>query len=205
MVWISVDGLEGAGKTTLVSGLAQSLACARVLPEFSAGFSGKALAAAVKVTPHYISRSVVAQSLFFLGEFVEKIEESRPSIEDAHTLILSDRGLLSKIAYQAAVLRPTIGERTETLISACLDGLPIPDLTIWLSVEPQVAKGRVEGRGAPRNRFDVEFMRTAAGEFERAGHRHRAERLDATVMTASQVQALVYSRIVKEWPIFAQR
>src|SRR5262249_30179925 len=152
MVWVSVDGLEGAGKTTLIRGLSEKFSKAYLLPEFSDGFAGRALASAVKGTPHHISPFVVGQSLFFFREFVEKIEEARPAIEDPHSLVLSDRGFLSKIAYQGAVLRPVIGtERTDALISICLAELPVPDLTVWLSVDPEIAKVRVERRGAPRN------------------------------------------------------
>src|SRR4051812_28211203 len=101
--WICVDGVEGAGKTTLVGALASRLG-ATVGPEFSHTLTGRALREAVTTTPHVINLSRFGQSLAFIGDFHETYETYvRPGI-DAGQIVISDRGWLSKYAYQAQVL-----------------------------------------------------------------------------------------------------
>lgn len=195
-MWISIDGLEASGKSTLVNCLRRKLRSSRLMPEFSKGFAGRALVSALVDQPHYISRSAVAQSLFFLAEFREKVEAARSYIEDDQTLLISDRGILSKVVYQTVVLRPVIGSKaTKDLIEACLTGLPLPDLTFCLVVDPFVARARLEQHRAQRvKKRDMEFMEQAASEFEKLGQRFNALFLKAE-STPAQTCEIVMGHI----------
>lgn len=197
MTWVSIDGLEGAGKTTLVEGLKSRLPELHILPEFSESFSGRALASAVKKKPHRISGSAVAQSLFFLAEFIEKIEEARHYIDNPHCMVLSDRGTFSKMVYQNVILEPIIGcERTSAILSSSLSCLPSPDSTIWLYVHPEVAKQRMEYRGDGET-IDLDFMKAAADEFDRLADQFSVQRFDTTNRTASDLCDCILAYLVE--------
>ncbi len=132
-MWISIDGVEAAGKTTLADALARRMTDVARVAEFSQGPVGRFLADAVKASPHYISGSPGGQSLVFLGEFWERCDlEVVPQVAQGHTVI-HDRGYLSKFAYQHAVMGPTLGEAAWTVLLGVFAALPRPDLTVRLT------------------------------------------------------------------------
>jgi len=98
-MWISVDGVEGTGKTTIATHLAQTLPV-ELAPEFSDSVFGHALRAAVTASPHYISSSPLGQSLVFLADFLEVHASCVAPRLDLGVSVVSDRGYLSKYAYR---------------------------------------------------------------------------------------------------------
>jgi thymidylate kinase len=147
MTWICIDGVEGAGKTTLVRRLQSSLSDISIVDEFSDGFCGRALRSAVEDSPHFVSQSRLAQSLFFLAEFIERVEQHHKVITDTNSVIIFDRGPLSKLVYQVVVLEPEFGTfAAKQLVKQILSRLPKPDLTIWLKVASEAAFDRVKLR-----------------------------------------------------------
>jgi thymidylate kinase len=141
-----VDGVEGAGKTTLATALMEAVpACG--ISEFSSTAFGAALREAVLRAPHFISVSALGQSLVFLGDFVELYEaEIRPSLSKG-MVVVSDRGWVSKYAYQMAVLETsmTSGEAHGVLLEI-LRRVQIPDLSICLTAPLPVIRERLIAR-----------------------------------------------------------
>lgn len=166
-LWICVDGVEGAGKTTLVSALATSLG-AVVAPEFSASAVGHALRDVVRNAPHYISTSRVGQSLAFVGDFHETFESAVQPALDRGQIVVSDRGWLSKYAYQAQVLTGLLDqERIDKLLCTVLELPRLPDLTFYLDIDLESARSRLvvrDGACAPER---AEFISGAIGQFRR--------------------------------------
>lgn len=102
--WISVDGCEGCGKTTLVNRLKERYPNFIYIPEFSDSIVGKTLSNAVKNEPYIISDSIIGASLLFLSDYFQMIETLIvPNIKQG-AIIISDRGFVSKIAVQSAVM-----------------------------------------------------------------------------------------------------
>jgi len=145
--WISVDGVEGAGKTTLVSELKSRVPDALVVDEFVDDPVGRFLQEIVRQHPHVYSKSRVGQSLIFLGEFWQRYDLLiRPSIEAGLTVI-SDRGYLSKHVYQRVVMEAAIGDvAAETIVVGALGPMTLPDLTIVLSAPFDVIERRLLAR-----------------------------------------------------------
>ncbi|HEY0687605.1 MAG TPA: hypothetical protein VGD71_01085 [Kribbella sp.] len=160
--WICVDGVEGTGKTTIAEGLARTLPV-ELAPEFSAAPFGGALRDAVKSTPHYISSSPLGQSLVFLGDFLEVHASSVAPRLRVGVSVVSDRGYLSKYAYQHVVLSPTLGvTRTRRLLDEVFTHLPPPTLTIRLTAPMQSVRARLVRRDGSCDRAREEFIALAA-------------------------------------------
>lgn len=165
-MWICVDGPEGTGKTTLADGLRARMPCVAV-SEFSATAFGAALRSCVRENPHVITESAVGQSLMFLGDFIE-LYESRvaPAVARGET-VLTDRGWVSKYAYQFVVLtRVMDGRRADRLLLEVLGHIPKPDLTILLSTPLPVIRSRLLDRDGSCDDTRLEFIACAA----RAAH-----------------------------------
>ncbi|MCE6995010.1 AAA family ATPase [Saccharothrix sp. S26] len=159
--WICVDGVEGVGKTTIARALADAYG-AHLAPEFSAASFGRALADAVRETPHLIAASGIGQSLVFLGDFYEVHASAVAPLVAAGATVVSDRGYLSKYAYQDVVLGADLGE---TAARELLDGvfrhLPTPDLTLHLVAPRGVLRERLVARDGYCDDARLAFMERA--------------------------------------------
>ncbi|MEV4319961.1 hypothetical protein [Actinocrispum sp. NPDC049592] len=169
--WICVDGVDGVGKTTITGALAAALSISAA-PEFSSAPFGQALKSAVRSSPHYISTSPAGQSLVFLGDFFEVYSSAvAPRVRDGEPVI-SDRGYLSKYAYQEVVLssryEPAAARR---LLDAVFAFLPPPALTIYLTAPVDVLVDRLIRRDGScddsRREFLVQADRAARARLRR--------------------------------------
>ncbi|MFJ6675100.1 dTMP kinase [Actinosynnema sp. NPDC091369] len=156
--WICVDGVEGVGKSTIARTLAAATG-ARLAPEFSAASFGRALDRAVRGTPHFIAASEVGQSLVFLGDFCEvHASEVAPPVAAGATVV-SDRGYLSKYAYQEVVLTGALGEAAaRDLLDGVFRHLPTPDLTLHLVAPWDVVRERLVARDGGCDDARLDFM-----------------------------------------------
>lgn len=145
VLWVSVDGVECAGKTSLCGGLKSAVEESQLLPEFSQTPVGLYLRHSVESSPHFISRSLVGQSLLFLADYAE-IAQSTVGLGDVGIrIVFQDRGFLSKLVYQLLVLREAVGdERARRLVSAIMDELPQPDVTVLLDASMPVIESRLQ-------------------------------------------------------------
>jgi thymidylate kinase len=170
--WICVDGVEGTGKTTITNGLASMLSI-ETAPEFSAAPFGQALAAAVRTSPHHISSSPIGQSLIFIGDFLELHSASVAPRLRAGISVISDRGYLSKYAYQEVVLSSELGAASaRRLLDTIFAYLPPPALTIYLTAPIEVLYERLIRRDGhcdvPRRQFMIRAAEVAEQRLERA-------------------------------------
>jgi thymidylate kinase len=169
--WICIDGVEGAGKTTLSRVLAPLLR-AEIVSEFSDTPFGRALGAAVRVDPHYISKSRTAQSLVFIGDFIELHCALVAPAVAIGSVVLQDRGYLSKFAYQYVVVMDELGpKQAAALLDYVLALLPPPDLTLYLTAPIGVIERRLLDRdghaGSPRLAFIEAADAAARGRLAR--------------------------------------
>lgn len=159
--WLCVDGVEGAGKTTLANAIAPTLG-AEIVAEFSDAPFGRALAKAVRTAPHYISTSRTGQSLVFLGDFLELHAHRVAPATTAGVTVVHDRGYLSKYAYQHTVLADNLdSERVADLLDDILGLLPAPDLTLHLVAPIEVIARRLEARDRDASAGRLAFIERA--------------------------------------------
>jgi len=160
-LWVSLDGVEGTGKSTLGQ-LLHDTEGIRVVPEFSGSAVGSALRELVVSSPHYVSSSEIGQSLSFLGDFFELVETFVIPARAAGLTVVSDRGWLSKYAYQLVVLEGGLGTaRATTLLDSVLSLMPTPDVTIYLTASRPELFRRLSARDGSCSPERLAFMERA--------------------------------------------
>jgi dTMP kinase len=161
-VLISVEGVDGAGKTTLVAGLADALGAVTLREPGGAAVSERIreLLAdpALDIAPR-------AEALLYAAARAQLVaEELRPLLESGRTVVL-DRFVDSSLAYQGAA-RGLGVEEVRALNAFGTGGLQ-PDRTLLLRVDPAVARARIADRAADRlEREDAGFFAAVAAAYD---------------------------------------
>jgi dTMP kinase len=150
---ITVEGLDGAGKTTLIAGLARELG-GTVLREpggveLSERIRALVADAAVPVDPR-------AEALLFAAARAQLVAERlRPLLESGETVLL-DRFVDSSLAYQGG--GRALGVEAVRALNEFGTGGLRPDRTLLLRIAPSDGLARIAGREADR-------LEQAGGEF----------------------------------------
>lgn len=163
-LFITFEGMEGAGKTTLIQKLAAHFSASGrdVLITREPGGSGlgKKLRAIILNAEEKISSST--ELFLFLADRAEHIEDViKPALEQGK-IVLCDRFTDSTVAYQGYG-RGMDRALLETLNGVAAGGL-VPDLTVVLDLEPEVGLSRAKKRNAEQNltveegRFEAEAL-----------------------------------------------
>jgi dTMP kinase len=162
-VLITVEGVDGAGKSTLIAGLAEALAPVTVLREpggveVSERIRSLLADPALDVDPR-------AEALLYAAARAQLVAEKlRPLLESGVTLLL-DRFVDSSLAYQGAG-RGLGVEEIRALNEFGTGGLR-PDRTLLLRVDPSVGLARISDRPADRlEQEDGEFFRAIARAYD---------------------------------------
>ncbi len=152
----------------MVEALRARIPDAVVVNEFTDDPVGRFLREIVKEHPHVFSESRVGQSLVFLGEFWQRYDlVIRPALEAGAT-VLSDRGYLSKYVYQQVVMEPAIGPATLPLLSAVMEPMPGPDISVVLTAPTEVLQTRLLARGEACDAERIGFIVAADELFGKA-------------------------------------
>ena len=146
--WIVVEGIDGAGKTTAIQTISDALSnhqCpAKVFREPGGTAFGEAIRHVLKTEG--LGILPLAEVLLFYAARYQLLEKEIMPALKAGTSILLDRHELSTWAYQAGGRGYDINE-IKKVSELCIKGRR-PDLTIFLSVSPELAYERVHQRGA---------------------------------------------------------
>jgi dTMP kinase len=159
---ITVEGLDGAGKTTLVRGLAEAMPGAVVLREPGGVELSERIRALVKDPAVTVGGR--AEALLFAAARAQLVEERlRPLLEEGRTVIL-DRFVDSSLAYQGAGRGLGI-----EWVRAINDLGIVPDRTLLLRIDPAVGRERLTGRGEAQDRLEqagAEFFSAVADAYD---------------------------------------
>ena len=150
---ISVEGLDGAGKTTLIAGLARALGATALREPGGVALSerirGLVADPALEVDPR-------AEALLFAAARAQLVAERlRPLLEQGETVVL-DRFVDSSLAYQGGGRE--LGVEAIRALNAFGTGGLTPDRTLLLRIDPAAGRARIAGRAADR-------LERAGGEF----------------------------------------
>ena len=149
---ITVEGIDGAGKTTLVAGLAAALDEVEVLREPGGVELSERLRTLVK-DPE-LTVGARAEALVYAAARAQLVEERLRPLLDAGRRVLLDRFVDSSLAYQGA--GRGLGVDAVRALNAFGTGGLVPDRTLLLRVEPRVGLARVGGRGGKEDRIERE-------------------------------------------------
>jgi dTMP kinase len=150
---VAVEGLDGAGKATLVEALRRSagqrgatvatLAFPRYDDDVHAALAGEALRGEHGDT----AASVHAMALLFALDRRDAADEL-DDLRENHDLLLVDRYVASNAAYGSARLAQGVGEFADWVRTTEVErfGVPAPDAQVLVRVPPELAAQRVRDR-----------------------------------------------------------
>jgi dTMP kinase len=162
-VLITVEGLDGAGKTTLIAGLSRELEGALVLREPGGVEVSERIRELLKDPTLEIDPR--AEALLYAAARAQLVaEELRPLLEAGETVLL-DRFVDSSLAYQGAG-RGLGVEQIRALNEFGTGGLR-PDRTLLLRIDPAAGLARISDRPADRlEREDGAFFAAIARAYD---------------------------------------
>jgi dTMP kinase len=150
-VFISLEGVDGSGKSTQARLLAEALG-GETIAIREPGGTEAAEEIRKLLTDTTLPLEPMAELLLFLAARADLTERViRPALEAGHDVV-ADRFSDSSVAYQGSARGLGVGE----VISLCdhaTEGL-WPDLTLLLRIDPENSLGRAEGE----DRFEAEGL-----------------------------------------------
>jgi dTMP kinase len=161
-VFISLEGVDGSGKSTQAKLLAEALGPETLLIREPGGTPAAERIRTLLADPSF-EIDPFAELLLFSAARADLVSRViRPALE-AGKVVVADRFADSSVAYQGGA-RGLGTSHVLSLTDTVIDGL-WPDLTVLLRVDPEVGLGRAEGE----DRFEgegVELQRAVAEAYE---------------------------------------
>ena len=144
---ITVEGLDGAGKTTLASGLARVLGALGQEVELLREPGGVAVSERIRalVKDPALTVGARAEALLYAAARAQLVEERLAPALDAGRWVLLDRFVDSSLAYQGA--GRGLGVEAVRELNAFGTGGLTPDRTLLLRIDPAAGLARAGHRG----------------------------------------------------------
>lgn len=162
MTFISLEGVDGSGKSTQAKLLAEALGPEALLIREPGG-TGAAERIRELLADPALEIDPFAELLLFSAARADLLARVvRPALEDGGTVV-ADRFADSSVAYQGGA-RGLGTSYVLSLVDQTIDGL-WPDLTVYLRIDPEVGLKRADGR----DRFEaagLELQRAVAEAYD---------------------------------------
>lgn len=153
---ITIEGLDGAGKSTLAGALAQALrergVVVELLREPGGALASERIRALVKDPGLTIGAR--AEALLYAAARAQLVEELLAPLLAAGTWVLLDRFVDSSLAYQGG--GRGLGIEAIRAVNAFATGGLAPDRTLLLAIAPAVGRRRLAERGEAADRLEGE-------------------------------------------------
>jgi len=184
-VLVTVEGIDGAGKTTLAAALAAALRDRGLDAEMLREPGGVELSERVRalVKDPALTVDPRAEALLYAAARAQLVAERLRPLLDAGRWVLLDRFVDSSLAYQGA--GRALGVEAVRAINEFGTGGLRPDRTLLLRIDPAAGRARAAGRGEAPDRLEAEdeaFFATIAAAYDElaAAEPDRVRVLDAT-------------------------
>jgi dTMP kinase len=193
---ITIEGLDGAGKTTHAGNLAGELqrrgVPVRVLRE-PGGVEVSERVRALVADPG-LDVSPRAEALLYAAARAQLVDELLEPLLAAGTWVVLDRFVDSSLAYQGA--GRGLGVDAVAAVNLFATGGLVPDRTILLDVDPAVGRERQASRGTAPDRLEregPEFFAAVAGAYRSlaAAEPRRFRVVDATPAPGVVLEAVI--------------
>ena len=208
-LFISFEGIDGAGKSSHIDGLAAAFRAQGRTVTATREPGGTPLAEKLRAMVLNDPMDALTESLLI---FAARRDHLRNVIEPALArgeVVLCDRFTDATFAYQGAgrgfdtSVLSILERMAQTGLAPQADLMREPDLTVWFDLAPEVAAQRLAGARVP-DRFESQpvefFRRVAQGYADRAAAAPgRFARLDAAQERAAVWQQLVSAFAEKGW------
>ena len=182
---ITIEGIDGAGKTTLADALERELTARGLDVRLLREPGGVAVSERVRelVKDPALQIGARAEALLYAAARAQLVEEALDPLLERGTWVLLDRFVDSSLAYQGAGRSLGI-EAVRSINEFGTAGLR-PDRTLLLVLDPRTGRERSRSRAEPVDRLEAEkddfFERIAAAYMTLADEdRHRIRPIDAS-------------------------
>jgi dTMP kinase len=195
---ITIEGLDGAGKTTLATGLDAALRERGIDVELLREPGGVPAAEHIRelVKDPGLRIGPRAEALLYAAARAQLVEEAVEPALQAGSWVLLDRFVDSSLAYQGGGRE--LGVEEVRAINRLATGGLIADRTLLLLVEPALGLSRAGSRRAPADRLEREpeaFFERVASAYSELAARDPAR---VRVLDASQPPAAVLTRALEQ-------
>ena len=208
-LFITFEGIDGAGKSSHIEGLAAALRTQGRTVTVSREPGGTPLAEKLRAMVLNDPMDALTESLLI---FAARRDHLRNVIEPALArgdVVLCDRFTDATFAYQGAGrgfdvgVLSTLERLAQTGLAPDAHWMREPDLTVWVDLAPEVAAERLAGARVP-DRFEAQpvefFRRVAQGYADRAAAApQRFARLDAAQDRQHVWQQLMQVMVRRGW------
>ena len=166
---ITIEGLDGAGKSTLAEALQRELSSRGVRVELLREPGGVELAERIRtlVKDPSLAVSPRAEALLYAAARAQLVAERLEPLLEEGALVLLDRFVDSSLAYQGA--GRSLGVEQVRAINLFATGLLEPDRTLLLRISPQAGRERQRERALEPDRLereDEEFFAAIASAYD---------------------------------------
>jgi dTMP kinase len=195
---VTIEGLDGAGKTTLAAALVAALRERGAEAELLREPGGVELSERVRglVKDPALRIGGPAEALLYAAARAQLVEERVRPLLDAGRWVLLDRFVDSSLAYQGAARG--LGVERVRALNLFATGDLVPDRTLLLRLDPAAGRARLAGRGEEPDRVEAEedafFARVAQAYEELAA----AEPARVRVLDAGQAPEAVLAAALAE-------
>ena len=153
VVLITLEGIDGAGKTTVATALAERLGAVLLREPGGVALSERIRALVKDPALHVDPR---AEALLYAAARAQLVaEQLRPRLAAGETVVL-DRFVDSSLAYQGA--GRGLGVEEVRRLNLFGTGGLLPDRTLLLRIDPATALARAAGRGEAADRLEQEEL-----------------------------------------------
>jgi len=182
---ITIEGLDGAGKTTLARGLVEALAARGIDVTLMREPGGVAASERIRtlVKDPGLQVGARAEALLYAAARAQLVEEALAPALARGEWVLLDRFVDSSLAYQGG--GRALGVEAVQAINAFATGGLQPDRTLLLRIDPALGRARQDGRGEAPDRLERErdaFFEAIAVAYDElaAAEPRRIRALDAS-------------------------
>jgi dTMP kinase len=151
---ITIEGIDGAGKSTLAAGLVDALAQRGIEATLLREPGGVRTAERIRELVNDPAARIGgrAEALLYAAARAQLVDEALAPLLAAGRLVLLDRFVDSSLAYQGAGRDLGIDQVRD--INAFATGGLTPDRTLLLKLDPALGRARSAQRGAPPDRLE---------------------------------------------------
>jgi dTMP kinase len=158
-LFVTLEGGEGAGKSTLARSLKERLEAAGrdvVLTREPGGTPGAEQIRELLVRGEADRWSAMTEALLFYAARVDHVEKViQPGVQDGR-VVISDRFADSTMAYQGAAGGLSL-DRLQALHALVLGDFK-PDITLLIDIPPETGLSRTKGRDGSEARFESKAL-----------------------------------------------
>jgi dTMP kinase len=204
-LFISFEGIDGAGKSTHIDGLAAAFKAQGRQVTLTREPGGTPLAEKLREMVLHDAMDSLTEALLI---FAARRDHLQNVIEPALArgdVVLCDRFTDATFAYQGSGrgFDLTVLQQLESWVQTNQHGLRQPDVTVWFELDPAIAAVRLAGARVP-DRFEAQpvefFQKVSDGYAARAqADAQRFVRLDAAQTREAVWQQLHHNFVQRGW------